>query len=550
MRTNRFRVLPLVVILVALSSPAFSQVRLYDWTNCTGDYVEVGHEQHADLSTLTWPGGGTVNDDISSVWIPFWDPDWEVYACDHANFNGGCSKQFDLDDEIGWGCINMSGTGWDPDELPPNQDISSIIIQPSTHTRYFEEHGYKERYDPGGGRVGYIEVWTDANFEGMNYKMAFSDPNWSNHPPKHIESIRVYGEILGRLCTSGYGTCTDYEWVKVRDVADLYADGYLDPNDEVTGLYIHYAIDGSVFATSSMDNMGGSKYFLTSMTDATGTIGPTWKKNSHTEWSDEYGDINWPAGCFNQCNSNESAGCPAGNCGQVCSDAIRQFMGMYTYENEEWAADASLTIIGSHGEYAHSVNHDDVAKLLVMDCQTAWCNWDLSTEKEASVWYSRDWYDYNDTLPDHDHEYGRWNTDWLLVLGCHSLGHIDTLFEFVAEQAYDVLRKSGVHGVGGFRGPATFVSDQPDPAPAIEEGESLAIALWNYLDRIPVSSAWLFTMASDGRIPAYITSEDCVCTDPTCVSRWDNDFYFGTQSGPMVDIRDAQVSSFCYNYID
>ena len=145
MRPNRFRVLPLIVILLSLSPLALAQVRLYDLAGCYGDYVELGHTQYADLSSLTWPGGGSVNQDVSAVYIPPWDADWEVYACDFTNFNGGCSKQFDLDDEIGWGCINMSGTGWDTDELPPDQDISSIIIQPSTHARYFEEYDYKER---------------------------------------------------------------------------------------------------------------------------------------------------------------------------------------------------------------------------------------------------------------------------------------------------------------------------------------------------------------------------------------------------------------------
>ena len=119
------------LILLSLSPLALAQVRLYDLAGCYGDYVELGHTQYADLSSLTWPGGGSVNQDVSAVYIPPWDADWEVYACDFTNFNGGCSKQFDLDDEIGWGCINMSGTGWDTDELPPDQDISSIIIQPS-----------------------------------------------------------------------------------------------------------------------------------------------------------------------------------------------------------------------------------------------------------------------------------------------------------------------------------------------------------------------------------------------------------------------------------
>jgi len=549
MKSKRSLILLFVVMLVAASPPAFSQVRLYDWANCSGDYIEVGHEQHANLANLTWPGGGSVDQDVSSVWIPFWDPDWEIYACDFTNFNGGCSKQFNLDDEIGWGCINMSGIGWDPDELPPNQDITSIIVQPSTHTRYFEEHGYKERVsDPGGGRAGYIEVWTEAGFEGMNYKAYGGDTNWSNNPPKHIESIRVYGEITVQLCTSGYGTCTSYSAIRLREIEDLYGEGYLDPNDEVTGIRVYSAGAGSVFALSASDSVNECKYFAYWMADTTGEVGPESKKSYWNTWSEDYGNYTWPGTCFDQCSSNGDDGCPGAPCDQVCADAIREYMGMLTYEDRQWAADASMTILDAHGAFFNPEGEDAYTLLKVMHRNIAHCNHDGNEHIKASSWYSHDRPGWAAVLPDQNHEYGDWNTDWMLLLACKSMEDIVNHPEILGWQVYSLLLESGVHGIGGFDGSPIMISRGAGET----QGKERAIEFWDALETLPVSRAWLETMGDltlgeteYDRDPGYITGEDCDCEEPACNSRMLSDYYIGKQTGPMPDIQGNDVTWRC-----
>lgn len=65
-------------------------------------------------------------------------------------------------------------------------------MQPTTHADYFEFHGFKERYsDPGGGRFGFIELWSGPNFTGHNHKSYYTDMSYSDNPPKHVESVRI-----------------------------------------------------------------------------------------------------------------------------------------------------------------------------------------------------------------------------------------------------------------------------------------------------------------------------------------------------------------------
>ena len=370
-----------------------------------------------------------------------------------------------------------------------------------------------------------------------------------NNPPKHVESIRVYGDMILRLCTDGPGSCSEYVRVRQREIEDLYAENDLDyfgPNDEITGITTYETGSGSVFATTLANLSNEGEYFVWSMADHTGDFGPTSKKNYRMRWDEDYGGYSWPAGCWDDCSSpTGTRDCPAGACGDVCGDAIREYMGMFTYEEAQWVGDASLVVVDSHGEWYHHETNLDVAKLFVMDPAIAYCDESGATRKESAVWYSRDWYPTTD--PDHDHQYGEVNTDWLLVTGCDSMG---TDSEDLADlwEGWYVVLKSGVHGVGGFRNSSGWYSGEEYK----DDGEALAQDLWDAFDTMPVSVAWRDVTFRDGdRDPWFITQEDCDCEDLRgCDSRMLEDYYWNRQSGPMDDLHDSEVTAYCVGWVE
>ena len=387
------------------------------------------------------------------------------------------------------------------------------------------------------------------NFEGMNYKAYYYDTNWSNNPPKHIESIRVYGEITVQLCTSGYGTCTSYVPVRQRELSDLYGLGpygedYLDPGEEVTGIRVYSAGSGSVFGISSVDVSQGTRDFCKWMADTTGEVGSESKKSSWVRW-DEYG-ANRLGLCYDYCSNNWGQ-CPEHWCRDLCSDVLWDYIGMTTQADREYAADASLTIINGHAGFSiddpYNRTYIDIVKQ-----STSHCAWNGHAVREASVWHSRDCVDDPDgclddngnSVQDHDHEYGHWNTDWLIALGCDTFGDDATSWTDVCE-AYNLLLKSGVHGIGGFRGSELIGQ--------IRTRKESAILFWDELGTYPVGTAWLNTMHGGINHPGYISAESCdPCriTNPDCKIRRYSDYYIGQQTGPLADIQDGDVN--CYHH--
>ncbi len=516
-----------LMLVFGIQNPVLAEVIVYNASDCqeTSGHKHLNHIQYANMASVNYDDVGTsLNNTISSYRII--GEDLEVLLCDSANFAGSCSFYINTFGNE-QGCYNFS-TSWG--RFPANNAGSSIQVQPNGFAAYWNIYDYKERVsDPGSGRAGFVELWSTTGFSRSTgyrvHRLYYTDENLFDNPIlNNTEGIRIYGDLIVRLCLDSSTNCSSYVSIRQKSTPSLFYEfGSLN----VTGVKVYSPDGSSILVTMAGDLPQQAADFTDSMT----VEAPTATKKDFRPW-----------GSLSICNGD--AFCGTGS-ELTCIQDIGSFMSelQTTSTSLDWdaqtqgAGDASIVFLGAHGTWADGQDPDSASIWPMNSTQRN----PSCMSHEAVVWHSRD------TVPggfDQTNRYGAWNTEWILTTACRSLGAIDTTWANVGDGWVAAL-KQGLHGVGGMHGLGYWRSEFWDRG-----GGDIAGDFWDALVTMPVSAAWGTTkevfLGYDYREVSFLTGENCSCNDSSCAARMDEDYHYLSATGPMPDLSGTQVSWTCH----
>lgn len=508
------------LLLVVPSAQA--AVYVFSGYNCTGSVrgYEDANVPNLAGQNYTYPAT-PMNDTIQSIFI---DDGWEFWGCRDANYVA-CSMQVNrLGTQTYCHNLKSAMSGWQPDELPVEREMSSFMVQPNSFDSYWDYFGYKERMsDPGTNRCGFVELWDTFGFTGHNYKMYYTDTNLSTKIiGLNTRSLRIYGNLHVQLCLNP--TCTIVSTVKDKQIREFLG---FPPYLHLYGVRVYEASGGSAMATIASDFLPQGKDLGRAFLD----YGPPNRKSFTADW--EYGTYYnrsvWPSQqCYNDCNTRAGQGCPTDpTCATACATNIREFSGMFNEESIQYLGDVDLAFVVGHGVFTDPPEKNHLIRVL-----------STNVARDCPLYYPEPVHWANST---NRRDMGNQNLEWFLTASCQSLGKQSTPWGDVHEAWHQYL-DSGVHGIGGFHRDSWWRAGYWD-----DTGAEIASRFWSYLTTQPVREAWFslheyFSWGTPDRCTSYMTAEECVIGVSPCIptfSRWNSDYYWGYLTGPRPDLRPA-----------
>lgn len=532
-----------VFVLMAPTS-AISGVTVYSGSDCpvSGLKKTYNHAWPWDLSTQYYDGTTvTLNNSISSIKI---DGDWEVLTCNTAGFVQ-CAAQLNTEKQVdGTGeplyegtCINLSSTSWSStNPIPPNNAISSLLVQPNDFDAYWSNYTYREDSSHPSGRYGYVELFTDVNYTGIGYKIYSSDYDLSNTPVHSgVHSIKFHGNLISRLCLEEGDSC---------------ASNILVNEDQAALPVVPVGIENLVASKSSATVMASadSSEQASDFAHAFLNWGSDYRRDSFFQWA-EYGPgtthvVYWPSDdCYETCNAGDE--CTVDPiCQEACEHNMCAYMEHLNRAGYRWAGDSSLVFLDGHGSFHNSPSGPYAS---ISMTHRGCCNYSLNQFRSS---LDEPWVNcpYEWTSVAEGSSWGEFNTDWVVTTACNSLGDSSVVtlvtdggsFEdSLIPMAWKSLLLSGVHGIGGYYNDSYW-----RPLAWDDTGDELADDFWSDLVTKSFAQAWGETSENfigldiEDRVVYYMVACPPTYTVAQCVARMDSDYYHGYQTGPQPDLED------------